>query len=70
MVVDHDHGCAVGPDSLAEQFPHPHHGGVEAANVDGGNGQDAVVGIEKHDSELLLLQEAHLQQEQVGHVRW
>jgi hypothetical protein len=41
---------------------------VDAALIDGARLQDAVLGVEQHHLQLLLLKGRHLDAEQVGHV--
>jgi hypothetical protein len=68
VVVHHDDGGAARADGLAEKLTDAHLGGVDAALVDLGHGQHLILGVQQDDAHVLLLQQPHLRQEEVGHV--
>ena len=68
VVVHHHDGRAALPHRLAEDVGHPHLGAVDGALVDLGHPQHVVAGVEEDDPQVLLLQQGHIGQEQVGHV--
>jgi 16S rRNA (guanine(527)-N(7))-methyltransferase RsmG len=48
VVVDDDHGRAAGADGLAEDLTDAHRGGVERADVDGGDADHPVARVQQH----------------------
>ena len=51
-----------------ETLGYPHLSLVDAALIDGARPQDAMLGVQQHHPQLLLLQRRHLDAEQVGYV--
>ena len=68
VVVGDDDRGGVLFERFLEDLAHAHGRGVDRADVDGVMAQDVVLCGERYDLEVLLLEVAHLQQEQVGDV--
>ena len=68
VVVHDDEGRTALADSLAEELAYPHQGGVDVALVDLGHGQHLVLGVQEEDSQVLLIEEAHLGHDEVSHI--
>ena len=68
VVVDNNDRGAVGANRLAEDLADAHDGSVEATGVDASDPQNVVLGIEQNYTHLLLFEQPHLEEEQIGYI--
>ena len=70
MVMCNNHPCAVDTQSISEQLSYSYYSGIETALVNRGHLYHSIFGVQEQQSQVLLLQQAHLDHNEVCRVRW
>ena len=56
MIVSHDQSGAILPQRMPKELANPYEAGIERSNIDRGDREHVVLGVQKHQPQVLLIQ--------------